>query len=99
MTFLGSEEERTAIGTGSCLPQNICNHNCAYGKCFSDSRGVLAKETITLTSTSGKPLKIVVLGCGHENIGTSNEKNIGIFGLEEGLCHSLVSQLGSMLGG
>lgn len=64
------------------------------------TEGVLAKETITLRSTSGEviSLKNIVFGCGHNNTGTLSEIDMGIFGLG-GRPISLVSQLGSLLGG
>lgn len=49
----------------------------------------LAKESITLTSTSGEAilLKDIVLGCGHKNVGTFNENELSKLALEEGLSH------------
>lgn len=43
-------------------------------------------------------MKNIVFGCGYNNTGTSSENNMGIFGLRGGPT-SLVSRLGSLLGG
>ncbi|KAL6278818.1 hypothetical protein ACE6H2_022419 [Prunus campanulata] len=83
----------------SCSPQNLCSYDYEYGD-DSVTKGVLAKETITFRSTSGESisLKNTVFGCGHNNTGTSSENDMGIFGLRRGPI-SLVSRLGSLLGG
>ncbi|KAI5326660.1 hypothetical protein L3X38_035734 [Prunus dulcis] len=64
------------------------------------TQGDLAKETITITSTSGEAtsLKDIVFGCGHNNTGTFNENEMGIVGLGGGPS-SLVSQLGPLVWG
>ncbi|KAK9950294.1 hypothetical protein M0R45_005792 [Rubus argutus] len=82
------------------LPQN----NCIYGYQYMDSSyslGVLAKEVVTLTSTSGKALtlKDIVIGCGRNNSGAlATENEMGIVGLGRGNL-SFVSQIGPYVGG
>ncbi|KAL6278837.1 hypothetical protein ACE6H2_022438 [Prunus campanulata] len=92
-------QECHAIGTGTCSPQHTCNYTYGYGGAEL-TQGVLAKETITITSTSGEAtsLKDIVFGCGHNNTGTFNENEMGIVGLGGGPL-SLVSQLGPLVGG
>ncbi|CAB4285664.1 unnamed protein product [Prunus armeniaca] len=92
-------QECKAIGTGTCSPQHTCSYSYAYGGGAS-TQGVLAKETITITSTSGEAnsLKNIVFGCGHNNTGGFNENEMGIIGLGGGSL-SLVSQLGPLVGG
>ncbi|KAK7307942.1 hypothetical protein VNO77_41441 [Canavalia gladiata] len=82
-----------------CSPQNGCNYNYGYVD-SSVTQGVLAQETLTLTSTKGKPvlLKNVVFGCGHNNTGNFNDHEMGIIGLGGGPL-SLISQIGSSFGG
>ncbi|PQQ05632.1 hypothetical protein Pyn_23683 [Prunus yedoensis var. nudiflora] len=63
--------------------------------------GVVARETVTLTSTSGKPIsfKNIVFGCGHNNtaMGTASPENeMGVVGLSFGNL-SFVSQMLPML--
>nr|KYP52676.1 Aspartic proteinase nepenthesin-1 [Cajanus cajan] len=87
------------IDTGVCSPQNLCNYTYAYASA-AITQGVLAQETITLTSTTGKPvsLKGIVFGCGHNDTGGFNDHEMGIIGLGGGSV-SFISQIGSSLGG
>ncbi|CAB4285643.1 unnamed protein product [Prunus armeniaca] len=93
-----------ANGTGytSCSTddQKVCNYNYTY---MDDSltQGVMAKETITFGSSSGKPVsfKNVVFGCGHNNTGETFGKNeMGIVGLGLGSL-SIISQISPYVGG
>ncbi|KEH29587.1 putative nepenthesin [Medicago truncatula] len=95
----GSESCSKLYST-SCSPDQI---NCKYNYSYvdgSETQGVLAQETLTLTSTTGEPVafKGVIFGCGHNNNGAFNDKEMGIIGLGRGPL-SLVSQIGSSLGG
>ncbi|KAE7999236.1 hypothetical protein FH972_003689 [Carpinus fangiana] len=71
----------------------------SYGD-SSYSYGDLAFDTLTLESTASAPVSLrnIVVGCGHNNAGTFNEKGSGIVGFGRGEA-SLVSQLGSSIGG
>ncbi|KAM5561610.1 aspartic proteinase CDR1-like [Rosa sericea] len=85
---------------GFCsLPKMVCTYYYAYVD-DSISKGVLAKETIILTSTSGKPvsLKNIVMGCGHNNSGSLTENQMGVIGLGRGPL-SFISQIGPLVGG
>ncbi|KAK7307953.1 hypothetical protein VNO77_41462 [Canavalia gladiata] len=92
-------EQCHKLDTGVCSPQNGCNYSYGYGD-SSLTQGVLAQETVTFTSTTGKdvPLKGVVFGCGHNNTGSFNDHEMGIIGLGGGPV-SLISQIGSSFGG
>ncbi|KAI4332304.1 hypothetical protein L6164_017226 [Bauhinia variegata] len=87
----------------SSCSSNDQNPTCQYSINYGDhsfSHGNLALETLTLESTSGNPISFprTVIGCGHSNDGTFNDKGSGIVGLGSGSV-SLVSQLGSSIGG
>ncbi|KAM5550096.1 hypothetical protein ABKV19_001171 [Rosa sericea] len=89
-------------------PPNFCKENpkgpCLYMYEYMDtssSTGELAKETVTLTSTTGKvvTLKDIVVGCGHENYEVGSTGNeMGIIGLGRGPL-SFVSQIAPYVGG
>ncbi|KAK9919535.1 hypothetical protein M0R45_028126 [Rubus argutus] len=65
----------------------------------SVTRGILAKETIALESTSGSvALKNIVFGCGHNNTGVFNQDDMGLIGLGGGPI-SFISQMAPSLGG
>ncbi|XVF42751.1 hypothetical protein PTKIN_Ptkin01aG0389300 [Pterospermum kingtungense] len=83
----------------SCSSDNSCQYSISYGD-NSFSNGDLATDTITLASTNGRPVAIpnTVIGCGHNNDGTFDEKTSGIIGLGGGDV-SLISQLGESIGG
>ncbi|CAJ1926790.1 unnamed protein product [Sphenostylis stenocarpa] len=87
------------LDTGECSPQKQCNYTYAYASA-SITQGVLAQETVTLTSTTGKSvaLKGIVFGCGHNDTGGFNDHEMGIIGLGGGPV-SLISQMGSSFGG
>ncbi|XP_062015559.1 aspartic proteinase CDR1-like [Rosa rugosa] len=89
---------------------NICRKfpegNCDYRVTYADkasSTGVLAKETITLTSKTGKvvTLKDIVFGCGFLNdagpVGATGNQ-MGVIGLGKGPL-SFVSQIAPHVGG
>jgi len=95
----GSESCPKVFST-SCSPDQ---NNCIYTYSYVDdskTQGVLAQETLTLTSTTGEPVafKDIIFGCGHNNNGFVNDKEMGIIGLGRGPL-SFVSQIGSSLGG
>ena len=56
--------------------------------------------TLTLGSTTSRPVPLpkTIIGCGHNNGGTFNANDSGIFGLGGGVV-SLVSQLDSSIDG
>ncbi|KAK8565027.1 hypothetical protein V6N13_020152 [Hibiscus sabdariffa] len=83
----------------SCSSDNTCQYSVSYGDA-SFSNGDLAADTLTLASTSGRPMAVpnMVIGCGHNNDGTFNEKTSGIIGLGGGKV-SLFSQLGASIVG
>ncbi|XVF06757.1 hypothetical protein REPUB_Repub06bG0078100 [Reevesia pubescens] len=83
----------------SCSSNNSCEYSVSYGD-NSFSNGDLAADTLTLPSTTGRLVAIpkTVIGCGHNNDGTFNEKTSGIIGLGGGDV-SLISQLGNTIGG
>ncbi|KAK8624702.1 hypothetical protein V6N13_089590 [Hibiscus sabdariffa] len=66
--------------------------------CTND--GHVASETLTLGSTTGRPVALpkTVIGCGLSNGGTFREKTSGIIGLGGGES-SLISQLGTSIAG
>ncbi|KAJ4721734.1 aspartic proteinase CDR1-like [Melia azedarach] len=75
-----------------------CKYSVSYGD-KSHSYGNLATDTITLDSTSGRPVVFpkTIIGCGHRNAGTFSSKAAGIVGLGGGNV-SLVSQMDPSLG-
>ncbi|KAK3430229.1 hypothetical protein EUGRSUZ_E01756, partial [Eucalyptus grandis] len=86
---------QTSCGGGASL--------CEYSYSYNDqsyTQGNLATETITLGSTSGRPVSFpeLVFGCGHNNNLTFNNQVDGIVGLGGGNA-SLVTQLGTATGG
>ncbi|GKV05317.1 hypothetical protein SLEP1_g17345 [Rubroshorea leprosula] len=66
---------------------------------YSARQWDLALDTITLSSTSGRPVALpkTISGCGHNNDGTFNEKGSDIIGLGGGDV-SLISQMGKSKG-
>ncbi|CAJ1926778.1 unnamed protein product [Sphenostylis stenocarpa] len=82
----------------SCSPQKLCTYGYSYAD-SSITKGMLARETVTFSSTSGDPVvvKDIVFGCGHNNTGNFNENDMGIIGLGGGPL-SLVSQIGKLYG-
>ncbi|XVF30627.1 hypothetical protein REPUB_Repub16aG0074900 [Reevesia pubescens] len=83
----------------SCSNDNSCQYSVSYGD-RSFSNGDLAADTLALPSTTGRPVVVprTVIGCGHNNDGTFNEKTSGIIGLGGGDV-SLISQLGTSIAG
>ncbi|XWS57953.1 hypothetical protein CRYUN_Cryun09bG0217200 [Craigia yunnanensis] len=83
----------------SCSSNNSCQYSVSYGD-NSFSIGDLAADTLTLPSTTGRPVAVpnTVIGCGHNNDGTFDEKTSGIIGLGGGDV-SLISQLGTSIAG
>ncbi|KAF2306783.1 hypothetical protein GH714_021381 [Hevea brasiliensis] len=77
----------------------ICHYSYSYGD-RSFTHGNIAADTITLGSTSGRPVSLPnsVFGCGQNNQGTFGPQGTGIVGLGGGSI-SLISQLGSTIGG
>ncbi|XP_010435383.1 PREDICTED: aspartic proteinase CDR1-like [Camelina sativa] len=78
---------------------STCSYSMSYGD-HSYTKGNVAADTLTLGSTDNRPvqLKNVIIGCGHNNAGTFNEKGSGIIGLGGGAV-SLVTQLGDSING
>ncbi|PQP98140.1 aspartic proteinase CDR1 [Prunus yedoensis var. nudiflora] len=69
---------------GTCSSSN-CQYSVSYGD-GSHSRGNFARETLTLGSTTGRNVAFpkTLIGCGHDNNGTFDEKSSGIVGLGGG---------------
>lgn len=88
------------LDTVSCSTRSLCSYTYGRGD-NSLTKGVLAKETITLSSSTGKQQPIsfnnIVFGCGHNNTGVFNEHEMGLVGLG-GRPLSVASQIGSALG-
>ncbi|KAK8286004.1 hypothetical protein V6Z11_D08G261300 [Gossypium hirsutum] len=83
----------------SCSTDHSCQYAVSYGdSSFSD--GDLAADTLTLASTTGRPVAFpkTVIGCGTVNGGTFDEKTSGIIGLGGGQV-SLISQLRTSVAG
>ena len=93
----GSEQCRS-LDTTACSPENTCSYT--YGYEAGLTQGLLATETVTLTSSSGQQISLqnIVFGCGHKNTGSFNEEEMGLVGLGGGPL-SLVSQIGPLFGG
>ncbi|KAF1861279.1 hypothetical protein Lal_00014005 [Lupinus albus] len=91
-------EQCHKLDTTLCSLQNNCNYTYAYASA-SMTQGVLAQETITLTSTTGEPVSIegIIFGCGHNNTGSFNDHEMGIIGIGGGPM-SLISQIGYSFG-
>ena len=90
-------EQCRLIDPATCSPQNLCSYTCIYADA-SIAQGVLAKEKVTMISTSGQTVSLdIVFGCGHNNTGTFNDHEMGLIGLGGGSV-SFVSQIGSIFG-
>ncbi|XWS58649.1 hypothetical protein CRYUN_Cryun08bG0052600 [Craigia yunnanensis] len=87
------------LSGSSCSSDNSCQYSVTYGD-NSFSKGDVAADTLTLASTTGRPVSLpkTVIGCGHNNDGTFNEKTSGIIGLGGGDV-SLISQLETSIAG
>jgi hypothetical protein len=79
--------------------ETTCQYSMKYGD-RSSTQGDLAVDTLTLGSTTSRPVSLpkTIIGCGHINGGTFGEQGSGIVGLGGGAV-SLVSQLGSSIAG
>ncbi|XP_010528690.1 PREDICTED: aspartic proteinase CDR1-like [Tarenaya hassleriana] len=93
-----SSRQCQATERTSCIG-GTCQYSISYGD-RSHSIGHIAVDTVTLGSTDSRPvaLKNTVIGCGHDNAGTFNEKSSGIIGLGGGSV-SLIRQLGDSIDG
>nr|POE91554.1 aspartic proteinase cdr1 [Quercus suber] len=87
------------IDTSCSKDRKSCQYSENYGD-KSFSKGDLAVDTLTLNSTSSRPVPLpkTIIGCGLNNSLTSGVKGSGIVGLGGGKA-SLVSQLHSSIGG
>jgi hypothetical protein len=83
----------------SCNEQNYCQYSITYGD-QSHSQGDLSVETLTLESTTGRPVSFpkTVIGCGTDNTVSFQGASSGIVGLGGGPA-SLITQLGSSIDG
>ncbi|XP_065853907.1 aspartic proteinase CDR1-like [Euphorbia lathyris] len=79
--------------------QDICHYSAFYGD-KSFSHGILAFETVTLGSTSGRPIYFprTAFGCGYNNNGTFDREGSGIIGLGRG-ASSFITRMYSSIGG
>ncbi|GLT40087.1 hypothetical protein SLA2020_142450 [Shorea laevis] len=93
------ELQGTSCSGEESKSESTCVYSVAYGD-QSFSNGDLVSDTLTLASTSGRPVALpqTTFGCGHDNDGTFNEKGSGIVGLGGGDV-SLISQMGESIGG
>ncbi|XWS64975.1 hypothetical protein CRYUN_Cryun05aG0050400 [Craigia yunnanensis] len=98
-TFSCSASQCENLEGNSCSSNKSCQYSVSYGD-YSFSNGDLAADTLTLASTTGRPIAVpkTVIGCGHNNDGTFDEKTSGIIGLGGGDV-SLISQLGTSIAG
>ncbi|XP_004488418.1 aspartic proteinase CDR1-like [Cicer arietinum] len=88
------------LGSTTCSPDQL---NCIYTYSYADdstTQGSLAQETFTLNSNTGAPVSFpgITFGCGHNDNGLFNEREMGLIGLGRGSV-SLISQIGSSIGG
>ncbi|KAK9937084.1 hypothetical protein M0R45_013901 [Rubus argutus] len=89
---------------GSCSSQDsACQYEVRYGDRSHPSHtiGDYAADTVTLASTTGTSVSFLntLIGCGHDNAGTSfHPQASGIVGLGGG-DESLISQLGTSIDG
>ncbi|AES76993.1 putative nepenthesin [Medicago truncatula] len=83
----------------SCNDKKNCEYSINYGN-QSHSQGDLSLETLTLESTTGRPVSFpkTVIGCGTNNIGSFKRVSSGVVGLGGGPA-SLITQLGPSIGG
>ena len=86
-----SEQCHLLLDEATCSPQKICNFNTGYASGLSE--GVLAKEKVTIASTSGQAVSFdIAFGCAHND--SFYFDAMGIIGLGPGPS-SFVSQIGS----
>ncbi|KAG6574810.1 Aspartic proteinase CDR1, partial [Cucurbita argyrosperma subsp. sororia] len=83
----------------SCSSDSVCEYSISYGD-GSHSNGDIAVDTLTMDSTSGRPVAFprTAIGCGHDNAGSFDSKVSGIVGLGHGSA-SLIQQMGPATGG
>ncbi|KAK4785709.1 hypothetical protein SAY86_002398 [Trapa natans] len=88
----------TSMSRTSC-DGKTCHYSYSYGD-QSYTHGNVAVDTVSLASTSGRPVAFpkTLIGCGHDNEGTFNEQTSGIVGLGGGPV-SLISQMGKSVEG
>ncbi|KAL6146747.1 hypothetical protein ACLB2K_057424 [Fragaria x ananassa] len=90
------------------IPPDFCTKNptrrCPYGLTYGGggiSEGVLAKETVTLTSRTGEAITLpdIIFGCTHSLVDPASSGDItGLIGLGRGPL-SFVSQIAPYVGG
>ncbi|KAM3684893.1 hypothetical protein ACB094_11G078900 [Castanea mollissima] len=101
--------KKVSCSSAQCqsLPQSSCSggnkSSCQYSVDYYDgssSDGDVAVDTLTLGSTTSRPVLLpkAIIGCGRDNEGFTNENGSGVVGLGRG-ANSLVSQLGSSIDG
>jgi len=80
-----------------CNDQKICEYSISYGD-SSNSEGELSVDTLTLESSTGRPISFpnTRIGCGTDNTVTFEGATSGIVGLGGGPA-SLITQLGSSI--
>ncbi|RWR81117.1 Aspartic proteinase CDR1 [Cinnamomum micranthum f. kanehirae] len=83
-----------ALPRSSCIDSS-CQYSYRYGDRQSYTKGVLASETVGLSSSE---FPKIAFGCGHNNSGTFSSRGSGLVGLGGGSL-SLISQLSSSIGG
>ncbi|XXG43937.1 hypothetical protein AAC387_Pa01g3857 [Persea americana] len=88
-----SSDPCSELPESSCARNNSCSYSYSYGD-QSYTSGVLAAETVTMTSSGSRSVKLpkIAFGCGHNNGGTFSSHGAGLVGLGGGPL-SLVSQL------
>ncbi|XP_022958872.1 aspartic proteinase CDR1-like [Cucurbita moschata] len=100
MTVPCSSPTCSFAGRGSsCSSKSVCEYSISYGD-GSHSNGDIAADTLTMDSTSGRPVAFprIAIGCGHDNAGSFDSKVSGIVGLGHGSA-SLIQQMGPATGG
>ncbi|OMO71025.1 Peptidase A1 [Corchorus olitorius] len=100
-TLSCSSRQCQAISGTSCSTK--ANDGCLYSISYGDgslSKGDIAIDTITLGSTTDRPVTFPnsIIGCGHDNEGAFGKRGSGIIGLGNGNL-SLISQMGSSIAG
>ncbi|KAL4595857.1 hypothetical protein ACB092_12G122400 [Castanea dentata] len=89
-------EQCRLINTVNCS-QSTCSYTYGYLD-SSTTKGAFGQEKVTMTSTSGETVSVgIAFGCGHNNTGVFNEREMGIIELGGGPV-SFVSQIGSTFG-
>ncbi|CAJ2655374.1 unnamed protein product [Trifolium pratense] len=88
-----------SVRDSPCSDQNSCQYSITYGD-NSHSQGDLSFETLTLETTTGRPISFPksVIGCGTYNTMSVKTASSGIIGLGYGPL-SFITQLGSSIDG